>query len=107
FKRYVEVPSPIDKLKKVDYVLISHDHRDHCDEETIRQLARKFPNAKFLAGLGMEDILNLWKTPTNKVETAGWFQAFETESTDLKIYFLPVRHWGRRGIFDTNKRIWG
>lgn len=106
-KRYADVPSPIDSLKKVDYVLISHDHRDHCDEDTIRKIAEKFPKAKFLVGLGMEDILNEWKTPTNEVETAGWFQQFENSTNEVKIYFLPVRHWSRRGIFDTNKRIWG
>lgn len=106
-KRFVDVPSPLDKLKKVDYILISHDHRDHCDEETLRQLAQKFPNAKFLAGLGMEDILNEWKTPSNEVETAGWFQKFDNKTDDVRIYFLPVRHWSRRGLFDTNQRLWG
>ncbi|MDM7920817.1 MAG: MBL fold metallo-hydrolase, partial [Pyrinomonadaceae bacterium] len=55
--RYTQVPSPLDKITQVDYVLNSHDHRDHTDENTLRQIAEKFPNAKFLAGLGSEDIL--------------------------------------------------
>ena len=44
-RRFVEVPSPIDDLKQVDYVLISHDHRDHMDETTLRAIAEKFPKA--------------------------------------------------------------
>ena len=102
----VEPPSPIDKLPKIDYILVSHDHRDHCDEETIKQLSQKFPNAKILAGLGMEDLLNEWKTASNELQTAGWHQQFST-GEQVKIFFLPVRHWSRRGLFDTNKRLWG
>jgi L-ascorbate metabolism protein UlaG (beta-lactamase superfamily) len=106
-KKYVNAPSPIEKIRQIDYVLLSHDHRDHCDEETLKQIAGKFPNAEFLAGLGMEDILNEWKTASNEVQTAGWFQQFDTKTEDLKIAFVPVRHWCRRGLFDTNKRLWG
>jgi L-ascorbate metabolism protein UlaG (beta-lactamase superfamily) len=106
-KTYVEVPSPLEKIKQVDFVLISHDHRDHADENTIRQIAAKFPNAKFLAGLEMQDILGEWKTQSNEVQTAGWFQQFSLSENDLKIVFVPVRHWCRRGLFDTNKRLWG
>ncbi len=103
----VDVPSPIDKLQMVDFILISHSHRDHCDEETIRQLTGKFPNAKILAGLGMEELLNDWKTASNQMQTAGWYQQFSVPNDSPKIFFLPVRHWSRRGLFDTNKRLWG
>ncbi len=104
---FVDVPSPIDKLQAVDFILISHSHRDHCDEETIKQLTGKFPDAKILAGLGMEELLNDWKTASNEMQTAGWYQQFSLADDNLKIFFLPVRHWSRRGLFDTNKRLWG
>jgi L-ascorbate metabolism protein UlaG (beta-lactamase superfamily) len=109
-KAYLDVPPQIEKIKRVDYVLISHDHRDHADENTIRQIAVRFPNAKFLAGLEMQDILGEWKTETNEVQTAGWFQQFALPAAaggGLKVVFVPVRHWCRRGLFDTNKRLWG
>jgi L-ascorbate metabolism protein UlaG (beta-lactamase superfamily) len=105
-RKYVDAPSPVGKLPEIDYVLLSHDHRDHCDEATLREIARRFPEAKFLAGLGMEDILSDWKTAQNEVQTAGWFQQFQTAG-DVKIFFVPVRHWCRRGLFDTNERLWG
>ena len=104
---YVDVPSPLEKIKRVDYVLISHDHRDHADADSIKQIAEKFPNAVFLGGLRMDEIFNDWKTATNKTQNAGWFQQFDLPEDDLKIYFLPVRHWSRRGLFDTNWRLWG
>jgi L-ascorbate metabolism protein UlaG (beta-lactamase superfamily) len=106
FKRFVAVDSPLEKLKQVDYVLLTHDHRDHTDEATIRALAQKFPNAKFLAGLGMEGLLKDWSISAENIQTAGWYQQFETGG-DLKITFVPVRHWCRRGLSDTNRRLWG
>jgi L-ascorbate metabolism protein UlaG (beta-lactamase superfamily) len=102
----VDVPSPIDELPPIDFILISHDHRDHCDEATIKQLTTKFPSAKIRAGLGMEDLLNEWKTDSNELQTAGWYQQFTTDER-VKIFFTPTRHWSRRGLFDTNKRLWG
>ena len=105
--RFVEVPSPLEKILQVDYILLSHDHRDHTDETTLRQIAQKFPNATFLAGLGSEDILDEWKTATNQVRTAGWFQRFDTVGDELRVFFVPVRHWSRRGLLDTNRRLWG
>lgn len=105
-KRYVDVPSQLEKMRKVDYVLLSHDHRDHMDEESLRKIAEKFPDAVFLAGLRSEDVLGEWKTPTNDIGMAGWFQKFATDGP-VSFYFLPVRHWSRRGLFDTNQRLWG
>ena len=105
-RRYVDVPSQMEKIRKVDYVLVSHDHRDHTDEASLRKIAEKFPNATFITGLRMDDILNEWKTPSNPIKTAGWFQQYDTAGP-VKIFFVPVRHWSRRGLFDTNRRLWG
>ncbi|MBC7900150.1 MAG: Zn-dependent hydrolase, partial [Saprospiraceae bacterium] len=52
-------------------------------------------------------ILNDWKTETNGVRTAGWFQQFDLPNQNVKVFFVPVRHWSRRGLFDMNKRLWG
>ena len=106
-KRYVPVSSPLEKLRHVDFVLLTHDHRDHMDEPTLTKIAERFPQAKFLAGLESNDVLQAWLTPTNEVKTTGWFQEFVLDDTDLKVYFVPVRHWSRRWLFDTNDRLWG
>ncbi len=110
FSRFVPVPSPLPLLSDVQFVLLSHDHRDHMDEATLRQIAEKFPNAAFLAGLRSEDVLAEWN-PKNPVLTAGWFQEFETSKglpgRNIKFYFHPVRHWSQRFLLDTNHRLWG
>jgi L-ascorbate metabolism protein UlaG (beta-lactamase superfamily) len=55
----------------------------------------------------MEELFNEWKTPSNEVQIAGWYQKFSLPDENVKIFFLPARHWSRRGLFDTNKRLWG
>jgi L-ascorbate metabolism protein UlaG (beta-lactamase superfamily) len=106
FRRWVEVPSQLEQIRQVDYILLSHDHRDHTDESSLRRTAAKFPNAVFIGGLRMDDIFNEWRTPSNPVKMAGWFQKYDTDGP-VKVYFVPVRHWSRRGLFDTNRRLWG
>lgn len=103
---YVDVPNPLEKIKTVDYLLVSHDHRDHADETTVKALTAKFPNAKVLTGLEMDGLLKDW-TNGNAIETAGWYQQFSLPQDGLKISFLPTRHWSRRGLFDMNRRLWG
>lgn len=105
--RFVPVPSQLEHIEAVDHVLISHDHRDHMDENSIRAVTKKFPKASLHAGLRSEDLLRKWKQPTNKVITAGWFQEFPITDPGVNIYFLPAQHWARRGLLDTNRRLWG
>jgi L-ascorbate metabolism protein UlaG (beta-lactamase superfamily) len=103
---YVALGSPLDELPSVDVVLISHDHRDHMDENTIKSIAAKFPDAVFLAGLGSDEILSEWIGSQKRTVTAGWFEQFAAGG-GVRFYFVPVRHWSRRGLFDTNRRLWG
>lgn len=103
---YVSVASPLDELPPVDVVLISHDHRDHMDEKTIKAIAAKFPDAVFLAGLGSDELLGEWIGSQKRAVMAGWFEQFAGDG-GVRFYFMPVRHWSRRGLFDMNRRLWG
>jgi L-ascorbate metabolism protein UlaG (beta-lactamase superfamily) len=38
-------------------------------------------------------------------QEAGWYQQYNTEGFEL--VFLPTRHWAKRGLTDTNQRLWG
>jgi L-ascorbate metabolism protein UlaG (beta-lactamase superfamily) len=61
---------------------------------------------KILSGLNMDDWYNkMLKKPI--VEMAGWYQQFTTDTNKIEIYFMPARHWSRRGLTDTNKHLWG
>lgn len=104
-KRFSELPLDPHQLREVDYILLSHDHRDHCDEATLTLLGQLVPKAKILTGLKMSPLLQPW-LPKNTIQEAGWYQSYDL-SHSIRITFVPTRHWARRGLFDTNQRLWG
>jgi L-ascorbate metabolism protein UlaG (beta-lactamase superfamily) len=105
-KRYSELPFAPDAFTGLDYILVSHDHRDHCDEASIKLLARQNPRATWLCGLRLDNLLRKW-TGSATIQAAGWYQQFALPAEGLNIYFLPTRHWSRRGLTDTNTTLWG
>jgi L-ascorbate metabolism protein UlaG (beta-lactamase superfamily) len=104
-KRESEFPFTPEQLPKIDYLLISHNHRDHCDKKSIEFLAKKNPEMVVLTGLKMGKQLKKW-LKGQKIQEAGWFQQFETEK-NFSIAYTPTRHWSKRGLTDDNKTLWG
>ena len=105
-KRYAALPVSISALNHLDYILISHNHRDHCDEKSLKTLADQNPKAVYLTGLGLTTLLNKW-TKSAAIQEAGWYQAFQTNTSKIEIIYLPTRHWSRRYFNDTNQSLWG
>jgi len=105
-KRHSKLPVKIKELPHTDVLLMSHDHRDHCDKVSLRKIKKLNPHIQFFSGLNMEKILHkyLRKSPG---QTAGWYQQYNTQGMGFNLYFLPTRHWSKRGLLDTNKRLWG
>ena len=104
-KRHTPLPFVINDLSGVDYILLSHDHRDHCDEKTIRFIAEKCPQAQVLTGLRIQELIQPWLR-RNEVQEAAWYQKYRLDE-EFEITYVPARHWGKRGLFDERKRLWG
>jgi L-ascorbate metabolism protein UlaG (beta-lactamase superfamily) len=106
-KRQSELPFNTQVFHNIDYILISHNHRDHCDKESIQLLAKQNPDATWLCGLGLDTLLlNEW-TGSKRIQAAGWYQQYPISKPGMEIAFLPSRHWSRRGFSDTNASLWG
>lgn len=103
-KRYSELPVEPNKLQNIDYILISHAHYDHCDKKSLKILTANNPQVEILCGLKLEDLITKWTA--NTIQTAGWYQQYQLNS-QLKVSFLPSRHWSNRSPFDINKSLWG
>jgi L-ascorbate metabolism protein UlaG (beta-lactamase superfamily) len=102
--RFSELPVQPSKLLDIDYLLVSHAHYDHCDKKSIQLLAANNPNMQILMGLKLDNIVSKWAK--NSIQTAGWYQEYQTDSR-LRITFLPSRHWANRTPFDSNTTLWG
>ncbi|MEB2774318.1 MBL fold metallo-hydrolase [Algoriphagus sp. D3-2-R+10] len=104
-KRYTKVPFNLSELNNVDYLLLSHNHRDHLDKNSIKQLVKLNPDAVILTGLEIGKILKRWGVK-NQIQEAGWYQQYNT-ADPLSIDYLPSQHWSRRWLTDTNIHLWG
>lgn len=101
-----ESPLPIDPklLPETHTILMSHDHRDHCDKTSLRKLKMWNPKINYYSGLNMSKLLGKFLNGSPG-QVAGWYQQYKTDGFEL--YFLPTRHWSKRSLNDTNKRLWG
>lgn len=89
-------------LPRIDIVLISHNHYDHLDIPTLKQLHNKF-NPLFIVPLANKKILQ--KHGIQKIQELDWWQ--EKAIEDSVITLLPSQHWSSRTLFDRFKSLWG
>ncbi|WP_241695497.1 MBL fold metallo-hydrolase [Winogradskyella litoriviva] len=97
-----ELPISIDKLPKIDAVIISHDHYDHLDYKSIIALKNKVDH--FYTPLGVGAHLQKWNVDKTKITELDWWQ--ETYFKDLKLICTPAQHFSGRGLSDRAKTLW-
>ncbi|MDB5261325.1 MAG: rane protein [Adhaeribacter sp.] len=96
------LPIAISDLPAIDAVLISHDHYDHLDYGSIRELKDK--TSHFYVPLGIGAHLEVWGVPAAKITELQWWQ--EAELQGLKLISTPARHFSGRGLTDRMKTLW-
>ncbi|WP_166358868.1 MBL fold metallo-hydrolase [Pseudomonas akapageensis] len=101
-KRFHQPPLSVDELPALKAVILSHDHYDHLDEQTVVQLAAK--TEFFLTPLGVGDTLIRWGVPAEKVRQLDWWQT--TEIDGARFAATPSQHFSGRGLFDSNSTLW-
>ncbi|GAB3289793.1 MBL fold metallo-hydrolase [Hymenobacter tenuis] len=96
------VPIRAEQLPAIDAVLISHDHYDHLDYQTIRKLKDK--TAHFFVPLGVGAHLLAWGVAPERVQELDWNQ--EVQLPGLTIVSTPARHFSGRGLTNRNSTSW-
>jgi L-ascorbate metabolism protein UlaG (beta-lactamase superfamily) len=93
----------LEQLPHVDAVLITHDHYDHLDMDSIDILMSK--TDRFITALGVGRHLQRWNCPVSKIEEMDWWQ--ETDLDGLKITFTQSRHSSGRAVSAQPCTLWG
>ena len=98
-------PVPVDRLPRIDVILISHSHYDHLDLRSIHAIfnrqGRDPPTV--LVGLGVGALLK--KEGISPYSELDWNDSVTIR--DTRIVFLEAVHTSRRGLWDTNETLWG
>lgn len=88
---------------EIDFLLISHDHFDHLDHETIEKL---HPRVKhFYVPLGVGAHLEKWGVAPGKITELDWWDEVEMAG-GMKLVSTPARHFSGRGLFNRNETLW-
>jgi N-acyl-phosphatidylethanolamine-hydrolysing phospholipase D len=94
----------IAQLPPIDVVLISHNHYDHLDKNSVLSLVDKADTATlFIVPLG----LKAWfeSLGIRNVKELDWWDSVTVKGVEF--HFTPVQHWSVRGLGDRNQTLWG
>jgi L-ascorbate metabolism protein UlaG (beta-lactamase superfamily) len=102
-KRYnPQLAITAEQLPPIEAVLISHDHYDHLDYQTILRLKDK--TAHFYVPLGVGAHLLAWGVAPEKIRELDWNDSVQLPG--LRIISTPARHFSGRGLTNRNSTSW-
>jgi len=93
----------ITDLPRIDVVLISHNHYDHLDERSVRQIHARNPDTLWVVPNGVKR----WFTRKGmrNVCELNWGQ-FHAMNDHCWITAVPAQHFSGRGLWDENQTLW-
>lgn len=91
-----------DDIPNIDYLIISHDHWDHLDYETVKKLNPKVKQV--ITGLGTGEHFEYWNYNPAKIIELDWGENFDL-GNGFKVYAETARHFSGRA-FMRNQAIW-
>ena len=92
-------------LPRIDAILVSHDHYDHFEPDSIRRIAaRDRPLCVLPLGVGGREALGCARTA--RLDWGGAARLGAGASA-VTLRLLPAQHDSGRGLFDRNRALWG
>jgi L-ascorbate metabolism protein UlaG (beta-lactamase superfamily) len=103
-KRVVPPVPALRELPHIDAALISHNHYDHLDLDSVTRLAAQPGGSpRFFVPLGLKEWFS--RQSIADVVELGWWQSRTFKG--LELHFVPVQHWSKRTLTDENLTLWG
>ena len=98
-----QLPLSPDDVPHLDAIVISHDHYDHLDYKSIRQLHERTDH--FFVPLGVSAHLKRWGVDPQKIIELDWWEGAKLGER-VELTAAPARHFSGRGLNDRNKTLW-
>ncbi len=95
-------PLSADNFDEIDTLLITHDHWDHLDYETLKSLQPKVRRA--ITPLGVGAYLREWGYDPASVSEGDWYDSYEI-ATDIRVHLVPARHYSGR-LLKRSQTLW-
>jgi N-acyl-phosphatidylethanolamine-hydrolysing phospholipase D len=112
-KRYVPPGLAIEDLPPIDAVVVSHNHYDHLDDRSVREISLKAkrggsgaPAAVVPSGLGSFFRSRGYSDVRELEWGEGTFLRKSSSSSPLSLSSLPCIHFSGRTPFDRNATLW-
>jgi N-acyl-phosphatidylethanolamine-hydrolysing phospholipase D len=91
-------------LPRIDVVLISHNHYDHLDFNSVSALAQQTGGAPlYIVPLGLKDWFS--KQGITTVKELDWWDSVVEKGVEFNL--TPVQHWTARSLGDRSQTLWG
>lgn len=97
-------------LPRIDAVLLSHDHYDHCDLASLGALAEAH-RPLFIAPLRHRDLLA--EAGAGRIAELDWWESVPVAAREIgrgntiAVTLTPTKHWSNRFGTPRNHRLWG
>ena len=93
----------LERLPHIDVVVISHNHYDHLDRDSILALSRQSGGSPlYLTPLGLKDWLR--DLGIEHAVELDWWQRHV--HAGIEFHCTPAQHWSGRSLNDRNKTLW-
>ena len=104
-----------DDLPEIDVLIVTHEHWDHMDYATLRDLRTRVK--KVVCPLGIADYLRYWHYPDSQIVEMDWYDNSKPPrgtiisqlsilNSQLFITCLPTRHFSNRLLGRANQTLW-
>lgn len=101
-KRFQPPVLSLKELPEIDVLLISHDHYDHLDMETIRFFRES--ETEFVAPLGVGLHLTRWGIDSSQITERDWWESYVTKGVEFTA--APAQHFSGRDGINNNETLW-
>jgi L-ascorbate metabolism protein UlaG (beta-lactamase superfamily) len=101
-KRFHPTHINVKDLPQISGIIISHDHYDHLDKNTIKEIHPKVKG--FYVPLGVGEHLLDWGVPQEKIHEFDWWQ--QKKVGVITLVNTPANHFSGRGLNNGNSTLW-